>query len=138
MAGSRTWRPYNSSVPAGGLFVVEVDESNARATANGSELMPSGALLGVQKPKTLTMRAIRARLINNPFATRKFWVADPAVWAAIAADPQAQVLAPYSADPSDGTGGVVLTWIVTSASQEKYSRRPRRIDSSLIDGTPAD
>jgi hypothetical protein len=136
MAGSITWRAYSASVPAIAIFSVQVDESNARATYNGSQLMPVSTLPPTQKPKSLTMRSVRASLAGNPRITRRFWVAEAGLWATIAGDPAATILAPYAPDANDANGGQVLTWQVSSAPEEKYTRRPRVIDSGLVDGTP--
>jgi hypothetical protein len=138
MAGSRTWRSYNASVPAGAIYSVNVDESNARATYNGGVLMPAGAIGPYQKPRTLTMRYVLAQLLNNPLARRRFYVADIALWQSIASDSAALILAPYGADASDATGGSPISWLVTSASSERSSRRARATDTGLVDGTPVD
>jgi hypothetical protein len=136
MAGSLVWRPYEATIPGNASFSVQVDESNARATYNGNELMPVGAL-GILKPGATKMRHIRAYPQGNPKAVRKFYVSAINLWQLIASDPAATLTAPYGADPTDATGGQSVTWVVQGAVNEKNTRRARVLDSGLVDGTPA-
>lgn len=133
MTGSLVWKPYESTVPAGGLFVVNVDESNAEATYNGSPLMAAGALAGVQRPGTLRMRKVSVELVTNPRIRRNFCVSSPLLWAQIAADPAATIQAAVGANADDSTPTAV-SWAVVGAVAERYTRRPRALDTGLIDG----
>jgi hypothetical protein len=137
MAGSLVWRGYTASVPTGAIFSAQVDESNARATYNSSELMPAAVPLGYQRPKTLRMRAVRAVLRSNINVRRIFYVADPTLYQQIASDPAATIRAAHGVEDDDSVPPNQVVWDVTSAPEERYTRRPRATDSGIIDGTPA-
>lgn len=136
MAGSIVWRAIDGSVPLE-AYSIQVDESNGRASYNGNELLPVRVPLPQrQKAKTTRCRFVRAYLETNPRIVRKFYVATPALWAAIAADSQAQLIAAVYPVADDTSGGATAIWIVTSAKPETYTRRARLVDSGLVDGTP--
>jgi len=136
MAGSRSYRNYNSTQYAGVTFTAEVDESNARATYNGQELMPTSTGLGIPLPRLMRMRSVLAVLSGNQFARRKFYVAEGNLWATIASDGSAVIVAPYGPDPTDATGGTSQNWMVTYAKPEILTKRPHVKDTGLVDGTP--
>lgn len=131
MAGSRDIFQYTND--AGVLYAVEVDESNAEATAGGTQLMsrPTVALPGL--PRRSQMRYVNCQLTSNPDIRRRFWIGNSAaVQQVLVGATFNAVVYPVSGD----TGGTTEPWTIRSYRGEKFPANfnPSANDTGLTDG----
>lgn len=136
MAGSKVWRPYVATVPDEQEFSILIDESNARATYLGQELVPAAPLSPILKPGALRLRTITAELDAQPLIRRKFAVANQDLWIIIGTDPDPIIQAAVSQNVDD-SAPLVSQWRVVFLNYERYTRRAKARDTYLRDGTPA-
>ena len=131
MAGSRDLFQYTND--AGVVYTVEIDESNAEATAGGTPLCLRPTALTQGLPRRSMMRYANCFLVSNPDIKRRFWIGNPAAIAnVINGQTFSAVVYPNSGD----TAGSTETWSIASYRGEKFAavQALNTPDTGLTDG----
>lgn len=136
MAGSMTWREYQSDDTT--TYAIKVDESNARGAitgGGGDPLCPVRTSNVIPLYKGITPRYVLAYNSARPIQRRKFIVGDRTLLGAVLTI-GATITAEQYPGAADTAGGNV-TWVITYFGGEKQRLIPSFSgpDTGLTDGT---
>jgi hypothetical protein len=136
MAGSLRWFKYTDD--AGGLFSVNLDESNSTATVGGVSLFTNRTAVHPLLSGRVKKRYVNATLTSNPNIKRRFWVGNPlAIPQILGGGAFLASVYPIAAD----TASAAVAWSITSYRGEKGAIAPALNatagDTGLTDGSAA-
>ena len=136
MAGSKSWRLYETD--AGVQYSVKTDESNARAQVTGvaGALLPSRFGDYPALPNSIKKRYVNTYNQALPTQKRRFFIGTEAVVLSVLTFGATIQGEQYPGDLD--TEGNIVTWVITSYRGEKQNFAPgfATPDTGLIDVTP--